>query len=263
MSFVSIAQYNKLAYRQIFTLAQKVKGARHRTAAPRPMLIDNHILMLVQADYEPIADALSAKLKELGSKVEKRFYSSTSHESVFLEDPAFTAVFTVGCTHSATVEIASQCDAPVINVCSTKHSPVHVLSDILPVYEKRGFDFEDVSFCWHGFSENSAHSWLEAAHILGFKLSLVPTPMMQLDPDILALCQQRNRDKIFLNRSISSADVVINDTLEPDSKRLSFSRKVEDSFSSRGKGRDVTDAGLEFWDNELCVLIALMIWTQE
>ena len=262
MSLTSIAQYTALAYRQIFSLAQKVKGVRYRTVAT-PLLTNKHILLLVRADNEPIAETLSAKLKDLGGKVKLKYFSAISHESKLLENISFSSVFTIGCSHSTTLEIAERSHAPVINVCSSKHSPVHVLADIFSVYEKHGFNFKDVSFCWHGLSENSAHSWLEAANVLGFKLSVVPTPTMHLDPDILSSCQQCNHERIFLSKSLTDADVTINETTGPNSKRLSLSRKVGDSLSNRSKGRDVTGDGVEFWDNELCILLAMMIWAQE
>lgn len=261
MRFVSIAQYNELAYRQIFTLAQKVKEARHRAAATL-LLKDKHFLILVRADNEPHADLIETKLVELGGSVSKKYFSTISHESKMLEDTNVAAIFTIGCTHSATLEIATLSHAPVINVCSSKHNPVHVLADIFPVFEKRGFNFKDVSFCWHGFSENSAHSWLEAAHVLGFKFSLVPSRTLHLDQGILATSQQPG-NRIVLKKSFPNADVTVNETSIPHSKRVSLSPKVEDYLSNRNNGREAKDAEADFWDNELCILIAIMIWVQE
>lgn len=263
MSFTSIVQYNENAYRRIFELARKIKGIRHRTTTS-PLLKNKHILMLIHADKESAADELSIKFKTLGCSVTTKHYStSTLKESNLSEDTSYSTVFAIGCSHSATLAIARESHVPVINVFSSKHNPIHVLADIFPIYEKRDFKFKDVSFCWHGNSDNTAHSWLEAARVLGFNLTLVPTQMMCPDPKILESCKQGSNGRISLCKKLSEVkdtDVVINDTLPHDSNRCSMSRKIGgQSIKGRYSAEEIAD----FWDNELCILMAVMIWIQE
>lgn len=263
MSLVSIGQYNDLAYRQIFDLAQKIKGVRHRSATPTPLLAKKQILIVVRAENEPVAAAISDKLKELGGTVNIRYAGAISHGDDLLGDTTLNTILTIGCSHPVTQDIAARSHAPVINVCCSKHRPVHVLADIFPVYEKRGFNFKDVSFCWNGNAENSANTWLEAAEVMGFKLSLVPTPPLHLDPALLDTCQRRNHANISLGKTLTEADVTIYDTPDPDKRRLALSRKVDGANAKHNKSHCTTDAGLDFWDNKLCILIALMAWAQE
>jgi ornithine carbamoyltransferase len=265
MSFTSIVQYNEGAYRRIFELAQKVKGIRNRTTTS-PLLTNKHILMLIHADKEPQAEELSLKLSTLGCTCTTTYYSASSLDIANLSEEApYCAVFTIGCTHSATLAIAKESHAPVINVSSLKHSPIHVLADIFPIYEKRDFNFKGVSFCWHGDSENNAHSWLEAAQVLGFDLTLVTTEAMRPDPEILESCRQGSSGRIKLCRSspdVKGSDVVINDSPTNDFRRFPLTGKAEGG-GLHGRGRPSADDAASFWDNELCILMAVMIWIQE
>lgn len=267
MSFTSIGQYNESAYRRIFELAQKVKGIRNRTTTS-PLLNNKQIVMLIHAGKEPQADAIALKLTTLGCTVTSAYYNATTlKESNLLEDAACSAVFTIGCPHAATLAIAKGSHIPVINVCSSKYSPIRVLADIFPVYEKRDFNFKDVNICWHGALENSAHSWLEAAQVLGFNLTLVPTATMSPDPKIVVSCKQGSSGRITLCKTLSEvkgSDVVINDTLPHDSRRCSVSGTTGGAAANgTGRGRHSADTVADFWDNDLCIIIALMIWIQE
>ena len=220
--------------------------------------------MFIHADKESVADSIAFKFKTLGCSVTTKCYSiSTLAESNLSEEATYNAIFAIGCTHSETLDIVKVSYVPVINVISSKHNPIHVLADIFPIYEKRDFKFKDVNFCWHGNSDNSAHSWLEAARVFGFNLTLVPASTMYPDPKIFASCKQGSRGRITLCKAFSDAkdsDVVINDTLPHDSNRCSMSRKIGGRNS---KGRYSSDDISDFWDNELCILMAVMIWIQE
>ncbi|HHF98923.1 MAG TPA: ornithine carbamoyltransferase [Candidatus Aerophobetes bacterium] len=68
-------------------------------------------------------------------------------------------------------EFARYSSIPVINGLSDRFHPCQVLSDIMTVMEK-GKDLYRDKIVWIGDGNNVAQSWIEAASLLGFKLTL-------------------------------------------------------------------------------------------
>ncbi len=69
-------------------------------------------------------------------------------------------------------ELARWSDIPVINGLTDQHHPCQILSDVMTVVENRGDDFSSLRIAWIGDGNNMAHSWIQAAARLGFRLSL-------------------------------------------------------------------------------------------
>jgi len=68
-------------------------------------------------------------------------------------------------------EMARWSDAPIINALTDRYHPCQVLSDLMTVKEKRG-DLDNMKVAWIGDGNNVAHSWINAAHLLGFEMVL-------------------------------------------------------------------------------------------
>ncbi|QTA91659.1 ornithine carbamoyltransferase [Desulfonema magnum] len=60
---------------------------------------------------------------------------------------------------------------PVINALSDLYHPCQVLSDLMTVFEHKGRD-KDLKITWVGDGNNVAHSWINAASVLGLNLVL-------------------------------------------------------------------------------------------
>jgi ornithine carbamoyltransferase len=67
--------------------------------------------------------------------------------------------------------LAREGSIPVINALTDRYHPCQVLSDLMTILEKRG-TLKGLKVAWVGDGNNVAHSWIEAAHILGFELVL-------------------------------------------------------------------------------------------
>jgi len=72
-------------------------------------------------------------------------------------------------------EMAGWADIPIINALTDRYHPCQVLSDLMTIKEKRG-DLDNLKVAWIGDGNNVAHSWINAAHILGFELVLASPP---------------------------------------------------------------------------------------
>lgn len=62
-------------------------------------------------------------------------------------------------------------DIPVINALTDLYHPCQVLSDLLTVIEHKG-EYQNQKIAWVGDGNNVAHSWINAASVIGFDLRL-------------------------------------------------------------------------------------------
>jgi ornithine carbamoyltransferase len=66
---------------------------------------------------------------------------------------------------------AEYASIPVINALTDLYHPCQVLSDIMTIIEYKG-GYEDLKIVWVGDGNNVAHSWINAASIIGLDLTL-------------------------------------------------------------------------------------------
>ncbi len=111
-------------------------------------------------------------------------------------------------------ELAKYSTVPVINALTDLHHPCQILSDMMTVVEKKG-NIEDCKVAWIGDGNNMAHSWIQAAAIIGFELVLACPEGYDPDAEILETAQKQGAKPITLLRSpeeaMAGADVVNTD----------------------------------------------------
>jgi ornithine carbamoyltransferase len=81
-------------------------------------------------------------------------------------------------------QFAAHSRVPVINGLTNEFHPCQILADILTFIEHRG-DIWGKTVAWVGDTNNMAYTWLQAAHILGFRLHLSSPPGYSLNPQRL------------------------------------------------------------------------------
>ena len=108
-------------------------------------------------------------------------------------------------------ELAWYSDVPVINALTDLHHPCQILSDVMTVLEKKG-EPKDLKIVWLGDGNNMANSWIQAASVLGFGLTLACPEGYDPDPQILATARQRGDAPITVLRdpaqAVAGADVI-------------------------------------------------------
>ncbi len=72
-------------------------------------------------------------------------------------------------------EFARAATVPVINGLTDLYHPCQILADLLTARERLG-SLDELRVAWIGDGNNVAHSWIEAASILGFELRLACPP---------------------------------------------------------------------------------------
>lgn len=111
-------------------------------------------------------------------------------------------------------EFAEFTTIPVINALTDLFHPCQVLSDIMTVIEYKG-GYEGIKVAWVGDGNNVAHSWINAAAILGLNLVLACPDGYSPDRGIMERALDRSIGKIVSTtdpvEAVSNADVVYTD----------------------------------------------------
>ncbi len=108
-------------------------------------------------------------------------------------------------------ELACHSNVPVINALTDLHHPCQILSDIMTVIEHKG-DLEKLNIVWLGDGNNMANSWIQAASVLGFSLTLACPEGYEPDPALLETATKRAKQPITVLRdpaeAVRNADVI-------------------------------------------------------
>ncbi|MBU5635840.1 ornithine carbamoyltransferase [Geomonas sp. Red69] len=105
----------------------------------------------------------------------------------------------------ATVEeFAKYASIPVINGLTDLHHPCQIMADVFTVIEHKG-SYDGLKFAWIGDGNNMANSWIEAAAIFGFDLTLACPEGYDPNAEVLAWAQKNGSSKIVITRDPKEA----------------------------------------------------------
>jgi ornithine carbamoyltransferase len=124
-------------------------------------------------------------------------------------------------------EMARWADIPVINALTDRFHPCQVLSDLMTVKEKRG-DLAHLKAAWIGDGNNVAHSWIDAARVLGFELTLACPSGYGPRPEILANGTGNIRLASDPKEAASGADVINTDVWTSMGQEKEREQRVKD-----------------------------------
>jgi ornithine carbamoyltransferase len=106
--------------------------------------------------------------------------------------------------HERVELLAAHSTIPVINGLSDLHHPCQILADLFTARESLG-RLDDLKIAWVGDGNNVAHSWIEAAGLLGFELSLACPEGYDPDPALLGRARERGRGALRVVRDADEA----------------------------------------------------------
>ncbi|HHO48537.1 MAG TPA: ornithine carbamoyltransferase [Desulfobacteraceae bacterium] len=108
-------------------------------------------------------------------------------------------------------ELARHSEVPVINALTDLHHPCQVLSDVMTVMEKK-ITLDSLKIVWLGDGNNMANSWIEAAAVFGFPLTLACPAGYGPNEAVLEAARQRASAPITLledpREAVRDADVI-------------------------------------------------------
>lgn len=193
--------------------------------------------------------------------------------------------------HTKLERLASASGVPVINGLSDLLHPCQLLADLLTVQENKK-NLQDLKVVWLGDGNNMANSWIEAASIFKFHLTLACPKNMEPSGLILQKIKSNGSDNVELTQdplsAVEGADVLNADTwvsmgqkgdVEIQKKRILEPYQLNQNLLSRAKkdaivlhclpahrGEEITDEVMDgpqsrIWDqaeNRLHVQKALL-----
>lgn len=117
--------------------------------------------------------------------------------------------------HSIITELAESATIPVINGLTDRSHPCQLMADLLTMAECKApdYDFEKLKVSWFGDVNNVTISFIEAAHIMGFRLDVATPNVCTPTADIMHLIDGQ---KIKLledpTEAAQDSDVLVTDT---------------------------------------------------
>jgi ornithine carbamoyltransferase len=141
--------------------------------------------------------------------------------------------------HADVEELARFATVPIINGLTDYNHPCQILADLQTVHEEFG-DLGDRTVAWIGDGNNMAHSWIEAAGVLGFELRIACPA--GYEPSAQLLSSWAGRAKILVTHSpleaAQGADVVTTDVW------ASMGQEAEQELRAQAFADFRVDAGL-------------------
>jgi ornithine carbamoyltransferase len=111
-------------------------------------------------------------------------------------------------------EFARYSSVPVINGLTDLFHPCQIMADLFTVNEHKG-GYQGLKFAWIGDGNNMANTWIEAAAICGFDLTLACPKGYEPDAAVLAWAQERASSRITVTNdpqeAVTEADVLNTD----------------------------------------------------
>jgi ornithine carbamoyltransferase len=140
-------------------------------------------------------------------------------------------------------EFAANASIPIINGLTDLYHPCQVLGDLMTIREKRG-SLKDLRVAWIGDGNNMAHSWINAAALLGFTLFVSCPSGYEPNAAILDRARNEGAGVISLVRdpleAVSSADVINTDVWA--SMGDAETEKRKQAFQAYQVGKELLDA---------------------
>lgn len=113
-------------------------------------------------------------------------------------------------SHAMLEHFADYASVPVINGLTDRLHPCQLLADIQTFVEHRG-TIRGATVAWIGDGNNMCHSYLNAARLLGFELTIAAPPGYAPDADILRAAGDAARLCDDAQTAVAGADLVVTD----------------------------------------------------
>lgn len=230
--FLSLKDYTK------DEILELIKGAVNIKKEPRKLLVDKSLAMIFEKNSTRTRMAFELAITELGGKA---LFLSANDLQLSRGEPVKDTARVIGSMvdfvmlrvnkHETILEFAKYSKAPVINALSDLYHPTQVLGDLLTIqeYKKEG------KIAFVGDTNNMCNSWLIAASILGYELSVAYPENYKIAPEILDIVKENAKksgakiefynDKI---KAIKGKDVVITDTWVSMGQESEKEKKLKD-----------------------------------
>jgi ornithine carbamoyltransferase len=205
----------------LFDEADRLRAARGTRNAPRPFAGRTAALVFHKPSLRTRV-SFTIGMHDLGGDVVELSAAEVSeHGRESLPDVArslsgmcgLIVVRTFG--HRIVQSLAAHASVPVINALTDFSHPCQVLADLYTL-KRAGRDLDTLKVAWIGDGNNVLHSWLQAATIFGFSLTMAVPDGFEPDGGLFIEAERHAQGGVRRVRdpreAVAGADVVYTDT---------------------------------------------------
>lgn len=137
-------------------------------------------------------------------------------------------------------DFARHADVPVVNALTDLYHPCQVMADLFTVIEHKG-SYRDLVYCWIGDGNNMAHSWINAAAVLGFELRVATPKGYEPDAAVVARAQKMGAKIIYTHDPAEAARgaMVLNTDVWASMGQEAEQQEREQAFKGFQINRDI------------------------
>jgi ornithine carbamoyltransferase len=205
----------------LFEQADRLRALRHDPNAPRP-LAGRTAAMVFHKPSLRTRVSFTVGMHELGGDaIDLGKAEVNEHGRESLKDVAHVLSGMVDLVvirtfaHKLVRALAEHATVPVINALTDFSHPCQILSDLYTL-KRRGRNLDTLHVAWVGDGNNVLHSWLEAATIFGFRLTVAVPDGFEPDAGLYLAAEKASQGGIRRVRdpreAVREADVVYTDT---------------------------------------------------
>ncbi|GLI38239.1 ornithine carbamoyltransferase [Geobacter hydrogenophilus] len=218
--FLALNQYTKEELDGLFTLTRELKE-KQKQCIPHRFLEGKNVALIFEKSSTRTRVSFEVGVAQLGAH--PLFISSGTSQMGRGEPIKDTArVMARYCdgvmirTYGQEIveEFARYSAVPVINGLTDLFHPCQIMADLFTVMEHKG-KYEGLKYAWVGDGNNMANTWIEAAAILGFDLTLACPTGYEPDRQVWDWAQQRATSSITITEdpeeAVRDADVINTD----------------------------------------------------
>ncbi|EGQ2323452.1 TPA: ornithine carbamoyltransferase [Campylobacter jejuni] len=219
-----------------------VNHASELKKEPKKLLQDKTLAMIFEKNSTRTRMAFELAITELGGKA---LFLSSNDLQLSRGEPVKDTARVIGAMvdfvmmrvnkHETLLEFARYSKAPVINALSELYHPTQVLGDLLTIKEWNKMQNGIAKVAFIGDSNNMCNSWLIAAAILGFEISIAMPKNYKISPEIWEFAMKQaliSGAKISLGHdkfeALKDKDVVITDTWVSMGEENEKERKIKE-----------------------------------
>jgi len=218
--FLALNQYTKDDLDALFALTRELKD-KQKQGVPHRLLEGKSVALIFEKSSTRTRVSFEVGVHQLGAH--PLFISSGTSQMGRGEPIKDTArVMARYCdgvmirTYGQEIveEFARYSSVPVINGLTDLFHPCQIMADLFTVMEHKG-TYEGLKFAWVGDGNNMANTWIEAAAILGFDLTLACPTGYEPDRHVWDWAQTRATSSITITEdpeeAVRDADVINTD----------------------------------------------------
>ena len=218
--FLALNQYSKLELDGLLALSRELK-AKQRKGVEHHLLKGKTLAMIFEKSSTRTRVSFEVGIFQLGGH---GLFISSGTSQMGRGEPIKDTARTIAryCdgvmirTYGQEIveEFARYAAVPVINGLTDLFHPCQIMADLLTVIEHKG-GYQGLKIAWVGDGNNMANTWIEAAAIFGFDLTLACPKGYEPDATVLKWAQGKATSKIVLTtdpqEAVRDADVLNTD----------------------------------------------------